>query len=144
MNPLELKINKSAIFLLPVVLEKGIKFIDIISEDFENTYVADRNNPENDDKLIVKYKSHDEYDTYEWETDEAVNLYVFLAGHYSNFTENAKQKIMAFWEEDDESDLYKILYRESEEGSETKGRNGEILEAPDLQTEIYDILLIEY
>ena len=138
MNPLELKINKSAIFLLPIVLEKGVKFIDIISEDFDNTYIADRNKPDNDDKFIVKYKSHEEYDIYEWDIDEAVNLYVFLAGHYSNFTQTAKEKIMTFWEENNESELYKILYRESEEGSETKGRNGEILEPPDLQSEVFD------
>lgn len=124
MNPLELNKNVSTIFILPMVFE-DLKYDQIVTKDFKNAYVADFSRPEFDDDLILVFKEissiqRDAKATYEVKGDivevyEIPDKYLaeyfkIYAGQYSEISEELKQIILKFWDEDEESLLYKILY----------------------------------
>lgn len=129
MNPLILKVNNTTRFLLPMLYFKDLKHTDILTDYFIKAYIADIDHPENDGKLSIKYMTHDNipkqlgdnvyYDEYDNSFIVVVdipekqlpNYYKILTGDYSDLTDEYKQAILAFWEENNKSILYGILYK---------------------------------
>ena len=135
MNPLMLNKTHTTKFVLPMVFEDYVKYDKILTEDFENAYIADMENPDSDNsivlvhnnKMIQKLISNKPKDVYqstpiednlyydieiydvpeEWVED----YYQFMSGSYTNFSEKYKQKLLYFWDKDEDSELYKILHR---------------------------------
>ena len=146
MNPLSLNKNKSTIFILPMVLE-DTKSEDIITDGFINTYIADFERPEFDDfvllirkdnminteSLDMVYDSEDDL-VYVFKVPEKYleDYFKIIAGEYSSTSESYKKASLAFWDMDEKSTLYKILYG-VKKGKELK----ELLPSFSLSEEIY-------
>ena len=142
MNPLDLNCNKSTIFLLPLTQDKDIKYNDIITKDFENTYIADVDEPAHDDKVLLTRTGKEKYEVLDFKPEMGFNLAIFLQGYYSNFNEPAKEMILNFWEQDDTSELYKVLHKQLDKGSDyPPGRDGELVEPPDIREELMNLVL---
>lgn len=128
MNPLVLKLNNTTRFLLPILYAKGLKYNDVLNNFFISAYIADIDRPENDSRLSLKYmtidaipKELDGETTHDPEDDSFLvtfdipeefmdDYYKFLSGEYSKFSKKLKEYIMSFWEEDNKSALYGVLY----------------------------------
>lgn len=123
-------------FLMPLLFEDR-KFTQIISDfnSFVNAYIADFDKPENDNKIILvfnkKQKDLPELNQVEHYTktikDETLYFYVYeipaglddnytfwLVGRYSMFSDRAKQIILNFWDADEDTLLYGVLYKTGE------------------------------
>jgi hypothetical protein len=129
MNPLTLKSNNTTRFILPMLYFKGLKYTNILNDYFTKAYIADIDHPENDGKLAVKYMTHDSipkelgdniyYDEYDSSFIAVIEIpdkylddyYKILAGQYSSLSEEYKKTILSFWEEDNTSTLYGVLYK---------------------------------
>ena len=137
MSPLthESIFNKTSIFLMPLAFEPGTKYKNIIDKDFVNAYVADIDKPEYDGFDTVqllysgtKYKTIGELTRYNKDIDgKKHTIYVmptskefvddaaiFFMGKYSEMSDDAKQRILDFWEENERTELYGILHKDSE------------------------------
>jgi len=115
--------------MLPVLLGKGIQHHNILTDTFINTYIADRDKPEEDNSLLIRYAMItglpewvDNYSSYMNEDesfmvtypipDEAIKNYSnFLLGDYSKLTDDYKRQVLTFWEASSDTLLYGVLYR---------------------------------
>ena len=137
MDPLRLKVNLTTTFMLPILCDKNLKHSDILTDTFINTYIADLNKPEQDDKLIVRYATITDlpiwttpYAIYTEDSDVVIgNVMVpyevpeslvdeygkFLTGDYSKFSDKYKEQILKFWEANEDTLLYGIIYKKGQE-----------------------------
>ena len=138
MDPLELKVNLTTVFMLPVLLNKGLKHSDILTDTFINTYMADLNKPEKDNSLIIRYATitnlphwTDNYEInspqlYATEDEEIMvvedipdnfieDYHKFLIGDYSKFSEDYKKQVLDFWEANEDTLIFGVLYRSGKE-----------------------------
>ena len=119
--------TSTTLYLLPLLFSEDIKYNDIINEEFKAAYIADFENKQYDDRILLvfndykrnipttnridQYKSNDHtilvYNLPDEYTDD---YYKFLIRNIEGLSDKAKKKILAFWEEDDKSILYKTLY----------------------------------
>jgi len=129
MNPLKLNKTATTKFILPMLFESTtVKYNKVLSTCFINAYVADFDKPEWDDHIIVaRTQARDEclgaglIDVYESDKDTLYihtipegrepDYYEIIAGNYSAISEEYKKQVLNFWDKDDESDLYKVLYK---------------------------------
>lgn len=113
MDTIRLNKNKTTKFILPLVFDDNVKHTEIIT-NLVNAYIADLEHPENDNKLTIVYETEKEgTETIkeipeQWEPDH----YRVLAGEYSETSEEYKKKVLNFWEQDENSLLWAILYKE--------------------------------
>ncbi len=126
MDLLKLKHTQTTYFLVPLLFSKDTKSSQIITNSFVNAYVADFNKKQYDDKIILVYSERTElpvqnkvdeyrdagrrvfvYELPEVYQDDYVNI---LRGYWSKLSEDAKNRILSFWEETDDSFIYGILY----------------------------------
>lgn len=139
MDPFKIDINDTTRFLLPLMFPNNT-YSELFSEHLEEAYIGMLDDDTKDDTLILKFK-HDllndldlqvfmeEYDNHVV-LDSTDNLIVyeipeeleeiynkFLNGEWSKFPEESKQNIIDFWETDEDSLLYGILYK-TEKGQE--------------------------
>jgi hypothetical protein len=135
MNPLGLNKNKSTVFILPMVFATK-KHSNILTDNFKNAYIADFDKPEYDDKLTVVWDYHtfgntiDRFDI----PDEYLGDYVkIIAGAYTATSDKYKQMLLSFWDSNDTTILYKVLYGKDVDNVE------EVLPCFDLSQEIYNI-----
>lgn len=119
--------TSTTLYLLPLLFSEDIKYNDIINEEFKAAYIADFENKQYDDRILLvfndykrnipttnridQYKSNDHtilvYNLPDEYTDD---YYKFLIRNIEGLSDKAKKKILDFWEEDDKSILYKTLY----------------------------------
>ena len=119
--------TSTTLYLLPLLFSENIKYNDIINEEFKAAYIADFENKQYDDRILLvfndykrnipttnridQYKSNDHtilvYNLPDEYTDD---YYKFLIRNIEGLSDKAKKKILDFWEEDDKSILYKTLY----------------------------------
>ena len=140
--------NNTTRFILPLIFPDNTTHSQILPKDFIKAFLADIDNGEHDNQILVLLnsmptESDKEFvklavDSYVKETlsvycfelpDKFLEDYhLFLAGKYSDLSEDAKQRILEFWEEDDESLLHGILFKSEPaisywEDKTGKGRN---------------------
>jgi len=137
MNPLTLNKTATTKFILPMLF-KDVKFNKVLIEGFRNAYVADFDKPEFDDHILIVFKDElcefdtifaefqkDLVDTYMSNKDfihvfkipEGMesDYYEVIAGNYSAISDTYKKQLLNFWDKDDNSDLYKVLYKRIED-----------------------------
>lgn len=126
MELLSLNNNMSCYFLVPLLFPEDTKSSQIFTEKFKDAYIADYKRKQHDDKVLLVYDKYSidipltsrecEY------KDEGNDILVykipsqfiddygrFLKGEYSNLSQEAKDLILGFWDQDEESLLYGIL-----------------------------------
>lgn len=126
------KYTNTTKFILPLLFDNNTKYHELTDNFFINAYIADMANKDNDDKihlLFAKYPSlsiqqklSDPITSYhykdgfvfvcplavEWEDD----YNKLITGQYSTISEKAKNRILSFWEEDNTSLLWGVLYKQ--------------------------------
>jgi hypothetical protein len=133
-----LKKNKTSTsqFLMPLLFENK-QFNKIIPDydTFINAYIADFDKPKHDNRIILVFKTKQKdlpelnrIDSYTKKVKDAeVHCYVYdipddlsenythwLLGKYSLMTDRAKKIILNFWECDNKTLLYGVLYKTGE------------------------------
>lgn len=121
-------------FILPLLFTSPIKHHEVFNNHFINAYIADMANKENDDRIhllfadypsltfqnklpnpIAEYRYKDGFVIVyplqpPWEED-----YIkFISGKYSEMSNEAQQKSLSFWEQDDTSLLWGVFNRKGE------------------------------
>jgi len=126
------KYTNTTKFILPLLFDINTRYHELLDNFFINAYIADIANKENDDKIhllfadypsltltqkmtdsITEYKYGDGYVLVfpledKWEDD----YNKLIQGNYSTVSKNTKYRILSFWEEDTESPLYSVLFKE--------------------------------
>lgn len=133
MDPLRLKVNLTTAFTLPLLYDKGLKHSDILTETFINAYIADLGEPEQDNKLLVRYativnlpewtnnfKLYASKDdaimvTYEVPDDQIENYQKILIGDYSKLSLSYKEMVLNFWEANEDTLIHGVLYKTGQE-----------------------------
>lgn len=133
MDILLYKKTKTSQFIMPLLFNKTLSEIITDFNSFEGAYIADFDKPNYDNKIILvfnkrqknlpelnrvdKYtktikdsKEHFIY-VYDLPTEFEDDYASFLIGRYSHLSEQAKQKILTFWNADDTTLLYGVLYK---------------------------------
>lgn len=129
MDPIKLQHNDTTKFLLPILFPH-ITHIELFTEEFEQAYIGKLDDEQFDDTIILK--CNESYDLSYIEencigkllsSDETLLVFdlpedikeeyeKFLNGEYSQFSERSKKDILNFWDTDEDSLLYTILYPE--------------------------------
>jgi len=119
-------------FILPLLFDEKTKYHELFTNFFINAYIADMANKENDDKihllfadypslsltqklsnLITEYKYKDGYVlVYPLAIELEEDYEKIIKGEYSTISEKSKNRILSFWEEDQTSLLWGVLYKE--------------------------------
>jgi len=120
-------------FIMPLLFPTK-KFNEIITDfdSFVNAYIADFDKPENDNKIVLvfdeKQKNLPELNqtnhytkkikdsevfayVYEIPEDLSDNYAFWLMGRYSQFTKEAKEIVLNFWDAGENTLLYGALYK---------------------------------
>jgi len=130
MDITQLKNTQATYFLIPLLFAEDIKHYHILKEEFRNAYIADLDNKQYDDKILLVYSEYpvgipagkrlEEYKhngnvvfVYDIPEEFKDDYGHFLTGEWSSLSDNAKQKILSFWEEKEDSLIYGILYKEA-------------------------------
>jgi len=126
MDILKLQNTQTTYFLVPLLFSKDTKYTQIINKDFRNAYIADLDNKQYDDKILLVYSKYPvgipagsrltEYKNgdnsvlvYNIPDDLKEDYGHFLRGEWSQLTDESKEKILTFWEEGEESLIHGIL-----------------------------------
>lgn len=131
MNPLNLMKTNTTKFMLAMIFNDDITYTDILKDHFINSFVSDFYRPENDGTLlvvksideaprgtinnpIVSYQNDDDF-VFAYEIpDKYLDDYAMIvSGDWNNVSDEYKQKLLKFWECDQESMMYLILYVDS-------------------------------
>lgn len=132
MNPIKIRSTITTKFIMPMLFSKDESYKNILSNTFINAYLADFDKPEYDDHILLVFEEDSEvpggfkaayiegdnvvyaYDIpEEWSED----YFTIMVGAYSEISNAYKQHLLNFWQEDESSDLYKILYKKEERGA---------------------------
>ena len=136
MNPLLLNKTHTTKFVLPMIFDNNVKYDKILTEGFKNAYIADVDNPDSDSSIVLLHNNpmipklvleqpKQSYESTPIEEDSMIytievygvpeewaeDYYQFMSGSYTNFSEEYKQRLLHFWDKDEDSELYKILHR---------------------------------
>jgi len=122
-------------FITPMVFKDNIKYSQTL-QNYSRTYLSIIDKPEYDDKIVIVSntpiidKKHIYYNTmlvvtllYEPEINKYLNIfhipeqyqddvYLIIAGKYSEISPEYKRKLLYFWEQDKDSRLFGILYKD--------------------------------
>ena len=131
MDVINVRYTYTTKFILPLLFEKDIKYNRILDEFFVNAFIADMANKDNDDKIhllfadypslafqkllpepITEYRYDEGYVlVYSLPIKYEEDYLKFLIGDYSKFSDDVKQKIVNFWEVDNNTLLWGVLYK---------------------------------
>lgn len=132
MDVLRHKYTYTTKFILPLLFKDNATYHNLFTEPFINAYIADMANKDSDDKIYLLFADYpsltfqkllpDTISEYPFKDGYYVLVYdiplnyredynKFLMGQYSQFTDSAKDQILDFWEEHDDSILVGTLYR---------------------------------
>jgi hypothetical protein len=125
------KYTNTTKFILPLLFDNNTRYHELLDQFFINAYIADMANKENDDKihllfadypsLSLQQKLSDPITEYQYK-DGFVLVYSLdlqweddyikiITGEYSAVSEKAKERMLSFWEEDNTSLLWGVLYK---------------------------------
>jgi hypothetical protein len=131
--------------MLPILLNKGLKHSDILTNTFINAYMADLDQAEYDNHIMVRYATFT--DIPEWTKDSNMysskierttvsgtkkiedyimvyneipenlteDYHKFLIGDYSKFSKDYKKQVLEFWEANEDTLIYGVLYKSGKE-----------------------------
>ena len=126
------KYTNTTKFILPLLFDEKARYHEIFNNFFINAYIADMANKETDDRIhllfadypslkiqqtlpdtITEYEYKDGFVliyplALEWEEDYEK----LIRGEYSTISEKAKNRILSFWEEDNTTLMWGVLYKE--------------------------------
>ena len=119
--------TSTTLYLLPLLFSDDTKHTDIINEEFKAAYIADFENKQYDDRILLVFNDYkcnipttnriDHYKNngntilvYNLPDEYNDDYYKFLIKNITGLSDKAKKKILDFWEEDEKSILYKTLY----------------------------------
>lgn len=124
MDILRLAKTDTTKFILPLLFNEDTKYPEIITDDFKNAYIADIDDQSKDGHILLVYtevtytQCKEVYEkgdlfihVFSIPEEFIEDYYKFLSGKYSEFSEQTKQRILSFWDEDDDSLLHGILYK---------------------------------
>lgn len=130
MNPLMLNKTHTTKFILPMVFEDDVRYDKILTDEFVNAYIADMDVPDSDNSIIVVqrgdfipkvtnavlrdfYTKEDDTEVLVYDVPEkwAEDYFQFMIGSYTDFSEEYKERLLHFWDNDSDSELYKVLYK---------------------------------
>lgn len=131
MDVIKYKYTNTTKFILPLLFKDNDKYYELFQNFFINSYIADIRNKENDDKIhlvfadypslnlqkklanpITEYQYGEGYVlVYPLENKWIDDYTKIITGCYSKISEEAKQRIISFWNEEDDSVLYGVLYK---------------------------------
>ena len=129
MNPLSLSKTHTTKFILPMAFDENTIYNKVLTENFIDTYIAVYDKPEYDNNIIIRINPNygfigdegfkDNYldDTcmhyiYEIPDHWADDYVKILAGKYSELSEEYKQHLLKFWDEDSQGKLHQVLYKD--------------------------------
>jgi len=113
MNPFNLPLNNTTIFLLPLMFPE-LKYDKDFKNHLKQAYLGtlDSNNI---DKYTLLLKFINTKEELQFDTDFEKSQYdTFIKGEYDSFSNKYKQTILDFWEEDENSLLDLILNGEKD------------------------------
>jgi hypothetical protein len=102
--------NKSTIFILPL-LYPDIKYTDILQDNFINCYISDVDNIEPENSLLIEFD--DNIARFKVPDNFIQDYKKILRGNYSSISESSKKVIINFWNQNEESYLFSVLYKTS-------------------------------
>jgi len=146
MNPLLLKHNKTTKLIMPMAYyNKSIKGEEIISdENFKGAYIGHLDKPEWDDTIIIDHNGL--FEVLEVPTEFEDDYWKIISSQYSQISDKYKDYLLAFWDEDLTSELYRVVnaeYIRSSDKEMTKGairsKIKELMKDFDLFDEIYNM-----
>jgi hypothetical protein len=126
------KYTNTTKFILPLLFDKDTKYHRLFNNFFINAYIADIANKNNDDKIHLLFADYPSLKLQQELTD-AISEYQYKDGYvlvyplaikweddynkiinglYSTISNEAKERILSFWEEDNTSLMWGILYKE--------------------------------
>lgn len=131
MDILVFKYNYTTKFILPLLFKDFPDYNKLFKEPFIDAYIADMANKNNDDKIhllfadypslafqqllpkpLSEYKRKEGYVfIYDIPNKYKYDYLKFLVGDYSKFTEDAKTKILSFWQAESDTILKGVLYK---------------------------------
>lgn len=138
------KETSTTLFLLPLLFSDDIKYTQIICKEFKNAYIADLENKQYDDKILLVYSDYPkgvpltnriaDYKTdkntifvYELPEEFIDDYGFFLTGDITKFSDKAKKRILDFWQEGKNSLIYTALYALNSKALYQVNLNREIL-----------------
>lgn len=119
-------------FILPFLFDENTRYQELFDNLFVNAYIADMANKDNDDEIHLVFADYpslkltqkiaNPFTEYEYK-DGYVLVYSLdnkwiddynkiILGKYSTISVEAKYRILSFWEEDNKSPLYSVLFKE--------------------------------
>jgi bifunctional N-acetylglucosamine-1-phosphate-uridyltransferase/glucosamine-1-phosphate-acetyltransferase GlmU-like protein len=132
-----LKFNKytnTTKFILPLLFEDNTNYHILFNNFFINAYIADMANKENDDKIHILFADYPslsiqkilpepitEYEykdgfvlVYSLDPKWSKDYNKIIQSRYSHISELAKDRILSFWEEDNTSVTWGVLYKKGD------------------------------
>lgn len=121
-------------FILPLLFDNNTRYHELLKNFFINAFIADMANKENDDKIhllfadypslsltqklsniITEYRYKDGYVlVYPLNLEFEEDYEKIIRGEYSAISEKAKNRILSFWEEDNNSLIWGVLYKKGD------------------------------
>jgi len=108
MDIIDIKKSKSTIFILPLLYPE-IKYTDVLFEHFINCFISDVNSPLPDKSLIIEFD--DNICRFRLPEEILEEYYKILHSQYSKLSNESKKNILYFWQVEEDSYLYSILYK---------------------------------
>jgi hypothetical protein len=100
--------NKTTIFILPL-LYPGIQFSDVIYENYINSYVSDTTCPDPENSIIIEFDNN--ICRFRIPKEYLDDYKKIIKSQYSQISNQAKEVILYFWNQDKDSYLYSVLYK---------------------------------
>lgn len=104
----KIKKTKSTIFVLPL-LYNGATYKDVWFDNFINCYITEHDKPNPENSLIIEYDN--DVVRFRVNKDRLDDYNKIRRGEYSLLSDEAKQRILHFWQEDETSLMYSVLYK---------------------------------
>jgi len=126
----DIGLDTASKFILPMVMKKDATYKDV-PKTFARTHISIFDKPEFDDHIILVSSSpkdlpkcrrdlslrgiYEEKDKahlhiFEIPTEYEDDLYKIVGGDYPQLSEEYKRRLLSFWQEDNNSPLYGVLY----------------------------------
>ena len=102
------KKSKTTVFVLPLLYPE-LKYTDVLFEHFVDCFISDIYRPEPDNSIIIEFDNN--IARFRLPEDIITEKDLIVKSQYSKLSNLSKQQIIYFWNEDNNSYLYSVLYK---------------------------------